>query len=231
MAKTNISIVIVAGGTGTRMGGRIPKQFLTLLGKPILGHTLEHFHAALPQAEIVVILPKEYKTLWTKLCKRYHITAKHKVAEGGVDRTESVSNGINALTNSDGIIMIHDGVRPCISTNKIIEIAVRATTHKAVIPVVDVIDSIREITPEGNRAVDRSLYKAIQTPQAFDFMLLKKGYEIIRKENKSFSDDAAVIESMGVKVELIEGETTNIKITTPTDLIVARQIIKARLQQ
>ena len=228
MTKTKISVVIVAGGSGTRMGGRVPKQFLTLLGKPILGHTLEHLHATLPDAEIVVILPKEHLSLWSKLCTRYKVTAKHTTAIGGANRTESVRNGIDALTNNDGIIMIHDGVRPCISAAKIKELVEAAATHQAVIPVIDVVDSIRYITPEGNRAVDRADYKAIQTPQLFDFKLLKSGYDKAKEQNIEFTDDAAIVENIGIKIKLIAGEVTNIKITTPTDIIIARQTIKNR---
>ncbi len=231
MIKSNISVIIVAGGSGTRMGEALPKQFLTLGDKPILGHTIDNFAGALPGSEIVVVLPEEHIELWEKLSLRYGISQEYKVVAGGSDRTSSVNNGLQAIESSDGIVMVHDGVRPLVSPLKIREIAALAIKCGTAIPCINIIDSLRHVGVHGNKAVDREEYKAVQTPQAFQLELLRKGYKEATEHNLSFGDDASVVENLGTKVTLIEGERTNIKITTPIDMIIANKILENTVKQ
>lgn len=211
--------IIVAGGKGERMGHNIPKQFLELAGKPILMHTIEKFYQTYPELKIILALPENQFDFWEELCIKYAFTnIEHQIVAGGKTRFHSVQNAL-ALVNENGIVAVHDGVRPLVSKNTIIACFNAAQEFGNAIPVVDVIDSIRYINKAENKAVNRSCYKVVQTPQCFDTTLLKKAYQ--QDFNDTFTDDASVVEQMKVAIHLIQGNKENIKITSPEDLIVA----------
>lgn len=216
--------IIVAGGKGLRMGGEIPKQFIPVAGKPILMHTLEKFRsfgdsmACLGGLEIILVLPEEQQEYWAGLCREYSFTVAHTVVNGGATRFHSVQNGLKAIPNdADGVVGIHDGVRPFVSLDVIERCYEEAHEKKAVIPVMPVTDTLRDITQGKN--VYRENYKIVQTPQTFDIQLLKAANK--QPYSEAFTDDASVVEAFGQKVTIVEGNRENIKITTPFDLKIA----------
>ena len=215
-------VLIVAGGKGLRMGGEQPKQFLPLKGRPVLMHTLEQFYRSDVAMEIILVLPHEQQNYWKQLCEEHHFTIKHCVADGGESRFYSVKNGLS-LIETPSIVGVHDGVRPFVSVDVINRCYELAVTKEAVVPVVDVVDTVRHITNNGSETVDRSAYKLVQTPQVFNADLLLKGYE--QPYSSAFTDDASVVEAMGVKVTLTPGNRENIKLTTPFDLKVAEALL------
>lgn len=215
-------VLIVAGGKGLRMGGEQPKQFLPLKGRPVLMHTLEQFYRSDVAMEIILVLPHEQQNYWKQLCEEHHFTIKHRVADGGESRFHSVKNGLS-LIETPSIVGVHDGVRPFVSVDVIDRCYELALTKEAVVPVVDVVDTVRHITNNGSETVDRSAYKLVQTPQVFNADLLLKGYE--QAYSSAFTDDASVVEAMGVKVTLTPGNRENIKLTTPFDLKVAEALL------
>lgn len=215
-------VLIVAGGKGLRMGGEQPKQFLPLKGRPVLMHTLEQFYRSDVAMEIILVLPHEQQNYWKQLCEEHHFTIKHRVADGGESRFHSVKNGLS-LIETPSIVGVHDGVRPFVSVDVIDRCYELALTKEAVVPVVDVVDTVRHITKNGSETVDRSAYKLVQTPQVFNADLLLKGYE--QAYSSAFTDDASVVEAMGVKVALTPGNRENIKLTTPFDLKVAEALL------
>lgn len=215
-------VLIVAGGKGLRMGGEQPKQFLPLKGRPVLMHTLEQFYRSDVAMEIILVLPYEQQNYWKQLCEEHHFTIKHRVADGGESRFYSVKNGLS-LIETPSIVGVHDGVRPFVSVDVINRCYELAVTKEAVVPVVDVVDTVRHITKNGSETVDRSAYKLVQTPQVFNADLLLKGYE--QAYSSAFTDDASVVEAMGVKVTLTPGNRENIKLTTPFDLKVAEALL------
>ena len=219
--------IIVAGGKGERMQAEVPKQFLILNGKPILMHTLEAFSKYDNAMNIIVVLPESQKSYWKELCESHHFTIKHQIANGGNTRFESVKNGL-ALTESNTIIAIHDGVRPLVSTHTIARCFEQAAITGSAIPTIDLVDSLRLTSPTGSESVDRSRYKLVQTPQVFDAELLKKAYG--QNYSPLFTDDASVVEALGEKVSLVQGNIENIKITNPMDLQIAMALITANNQ-
>lgn len=218
MKNEEIGLVIVAGGSGTRMGSALPKQFLPLAGCPVLGHTLRRFREALPGADLVVVLPAGEKGRWESLCE-IHGIPPHRVTEGGANRFFSVRNGLAALRPSCRWVGIHDGVRPLVSERVIRDCLDALSAHPAVIPAVPVTDSLRRVSQDGSRSVERSGYRAVQTPQFFERSRLFTAYQ--QDFNPLFTDDAAVAEAAGIPVFLTEGDPANLKITTPFDLAVA----------
>lgn len=211
------AVIIVAGGKGRRMGGDIPKQFIELDGIPILMRTINRFYEFSRAITIVVVLPKEQCDYWKELCARHGFNVPHVVTEGGKERTDSVINGLRCVADSCRLIGVHDGVRPFVSTELIKRCYSTAERCGAAVPVVDVVDSLRHVESDGkSRAVPRNEYKIVQTPQVFHADLLREAYS--RLLGDSFTDDATVVEAMGVNVSIVEGERENIKITTPTDL-------------
>ncbi len=218
-------IIIVAGGSGSRMGGTLPKQFMFLEGLPVLARTINTFAAALPGAEIVVVLPAQHMDFWKNLAARFEVAA-HAVAEGGDQRFHSVRNGIAALKREAELIAVHDGVRPLATAGMIRRTAAAAAQHGAAIPVVEPVDSLRAVEGEGSRIVDRSALRIVQTPQIFRAEVLRRAYET--EYRAEFTDDASVAELAGQAVYLSEGERSNIKITTPEDLVIAGAILAAR---
>lgn len=211
--------IIVAGGSGTRMNTTIPKQFLTLGGKAILQYAVEAFLNAFPSIEIVVCLPQTYIELGYDVLK--DLISKHniKLVAGGETRFHSVKNGLDQLTEP-GIIFVHDAVRPCIHSTFLESLYKECTQYGNAIPCLAVKDSLRKVTKDQlSIAVDRTEYKSIQTPQVFQLIELKKAFEL--PYQATFTDEATVMESYGVKIHLCEGLDRNIKITTPDDLPLA----------
>lgn len=216
--------IIVAGGKGLRMGGEIPKQFIPVAGKPILMHTLEKFQrfgesiADTGGLEIILVLPKEQQEYWAELCTKYSFKVSHTVVNGGETRFHSVQNGLKTIPdNAEGVVGIHDGVRPFVSLDVIKRCYEEARMKKAVIPVMPVTDTLRDVTQGKN--VYRENYKIVQTPQTFNIQLLKKANR--QPYSEAFTDDASVVEAIGQEVTMVEGNRENIKITTPFDLKIA----------
>lgn len=218
--------LIVAGGKGLRMGSELPKQFLPIGGKPVLMHTLEAFHRFDSAIDLILVLPEEQQGYWKQLCEKHRFTIRHLIANGGETRFHSVRNGL-ALVSGGGLVGVHDGVRPFVSQEVIRRCYDRAATEKAVIPVVDVVDTVRQVTESGSRTVNRDDYKLVQTPQVFDADLLRRAYA--QDFKPFFTDDASVVEAMGVPVDLVEGNRENIKITTPFDLKIATALVECSI--
>lgn len=223
-----VGVVVVAGGSGSRMGAAMPKQFLEVAGRAVLVRTVERVREALPESEIVVVLPEAHVSLWRECCERAGCRVEHRVAMGGATRFDSVASGIAALSEGCELIAVHDGVRPLLSSAMIRRGVECARESWAAVPVIAVVDSIREVDSEGSHAVDRSRLRAVQTPQVFRADLLRRAYAEVgaRLEDRSkATDDASVVEMAGCKVALYEGEPQNLKLTTPTDLRVAEIIL------
>lgn len=216
-------VIIVAGGKGIRMSGDLPKQFLKLGDKPILMHTIQRFAEYDPTMKIIVVLPQDQQEFWKDLCRQYNFMVPHKTANGGDTRFQSVKNGL-ALIRETGLVGIHDGVRPFV-TNEVIDRCYKtAEATGAVIPVVDILETVREVLPEGSRSVNRNSYKVVQTPQVFQNDLLLRAYNQLYREE--YTDDATVVESCDIKVTLVEGNRENIKITTPFDMMLGEVILQ-----
>ena len=215
--------IIVAGGKGTRMGKEIPKQFIEIAGKPILAHTLENFARFDPNIELIVVLPAEQQSYWRELCTDYGITVPHHIADGGETRFHSVCHGL-ALVSGDGLVAIHDGVRPLVSHRVIAHCFQAAAEKGGAIPVLPLTDSLRQILP-GNtsQAVDRSRFVTVQTPQTFRIGEIKQAYN--RPFDPIYTDDASVYEAAGYTPHLVEGNRENLKITLPIDLAVAEILL------
>ena len=211
-------IIIVAGGKGLRMGGDIPKQFLPVCGKPVLMRTLEAFHAYDASMRLILVLPVSQQAYWKQLCEEYQFELVHEIANGGDTRFHSVKNGL-ALVEEDGLVGVHDGVRPFVSQEVITRCYEEAVSLKAVIPVIGVVETVRHLIGEGSETVPRDQYKLVQTPQVFDVALLRRAYQ--QEYTDLFTDDASAVEALGEKVYLVEGNRENIKLTTPFDLKLA----------
>lgn len=211
-------IIIVAGGKGLRMGGDIPKQFVPIGGKPVLMRTLEAFYTYDPAMQLILVLPVSQQAYWKELCDAYSFTLPHIVADGGETRFHSVKNGL-AKVEGDGWVGVHDGVRPFVSTEVIARCYEQVREKQAVIPVVDVVETLRHLTETGSETVPRSAYKLVQTPQVFDVDLLRRAYQ--QPYTDAFTDDASVVEALGEQIHLVEGNRENIKLTTPSDLKMA----------
>lgn len=217
------NVIIVAGGKGLRMGNDLPKQFIPIGGKPVLMRTIEAFYRFDPDINIILVLPVSHQDYWKNLCKEYNFTIEHAIANGGETRFHSVKNGLALVT--EGVVGVQDGVRPFGSVEMIKRCFDAAGEYPAVIPVIDSTDSLREVVDEDkSRIVDRSKIRLVQTPQVFDVNVLKKAYQTDFKEK--FTDDASVVEAMGVDVHLVKGEVTNIKITMPLDLKIGELIVR-----
>ncbi len=217
--------IIVAGGYGNRMGAAIPKQFMKLDGRPVLMHSIARFAEVNNGIEIILVLPKDQAENWKELCREHSFNVATKIVEGGETRYQSVKNGL-ALIEGEGVVAVHDGVRPLVSTKTILNAFRDAEMYGNAVPAIPMTDSIRQIDSSKNVSVDRSRFCIIQTPQAFLVSKLKKAYN---KEYKfTFTDDASVVEAIGEKIHLIDGNTDNIKITTPRDLVIAEALLKYR---
>jgi len=220
-----VTAIIVAAGKGTRMGSEMPKQFMTIAGKTILDTTLYKFEKSNEIDEIVLVVNKdELEYVNSEIAVSYDKITN--VISGGATRTESVYEGIKAVRNDCGILLIHDGVRPFVSYNLISTCIENADVYKACIPAIDVVDTIKEVSQEGfvQKTMDRTKLKSVQTPQGFDFDTIRECYYNVVTEDRTFTDDSSIVEYYGYKVKIIEGLSKNIKITTPLDLRVAEII-------
>ena len=215
-------VIIVAGGSGLRMGTELPKQFLELCGKPVLMHTLERFYNFDPQSELILVLPEIQQHFWKELCLKHSFTIVHQVVTGGPTRFHSVQNGLK-LVSGEGIVMIHDGVRPLVSHQTLARCCHVAQSSGNAIPVLPVNESLRKVEGTQNLAVDRSLYYSVQTPQTFLADQILQSF--CQPYEPTFTDDASVAEKAGYQIHMVEGNTENIKITTPTDMIIAEAFI------
>ena len=217
-------VIIVAGGKGLRMGSDIPKQFLPIGVKPVLMRTLERFRAYNESLQIILVLPEAQQDYWRGLCEQYHFDVEYQLANGGQTRFHSVQNGL-ALVPDDaqGVVGVHDGVRPFPSIEVIRNCYETAREKKAVIPVIPVVETVRHLEGERSVTVPRGDYRLVQTPQTFDIQLLKAANR--QPYNDGFTDDASVVESYGFEITLVEGNRENIKITTPYDLKIAEVLL------
>lgn len=208
--------VIVAAGSGKRMGRGTPKQYIELDGKPVLMHTIERFRAFNDSIEIITVLPENQLRYWAELQKRYNFNVPHTIVKGGPTRFYSVRNGL-MFVDGEGIVAIHDGVRPFVSIDTIKRCFETAEKLGNAIPVISPADSLRMVTGSCNTHIDRLSIKQVQTPQVFEAGLIKNAYR--QEFSPEFTDDATVLEKTGVKINLVEGNRENIKITNPEDLI------------
>ncbi len=222
--KEKRTVIIVAGGTGKRMGDKTPKQFLILKGKPILIYSLEIFKQFDSEIQIILVLPESQIDCWKGLCEEYGCEIKHELVAGGDARFFSVKNALQQI-ESNGLVAIHDGVRPLVSLQTIKNAFETAQSFGTGIPVVEINESVRELTDKGNQIVDRKKLRLIQTPQVFHAKEIKKAYD--QSYQSSFTDDASVYELNGEPIYLTEGNWENIKITRPVDLIFAESILNA----
>jgi len=213
------AVIIVAGGKGLRMGGDIPKQFLPVGGKPILMRTIDRFLKYDAGMQVVLVLPESQQDYWRSLCEQYHFVQPYTLANGGETRFHSVKNGLAKVAPDATLIGVHDGVRPFVSLETIRATYDEATRSEAVVPVVEVVETVRHLADGKSVTVPRSDYRLVQTPQVFSASLLRAAYE--QPYTDFFTDDASVVERFGHAVTLVPGNRENIKITTPFDLRVA----------
>ena len=221
-------IIIVAGGKGLRMGTDIPKQFLPIGGKPVLMRTLERFREYAADLQIILVLPEAQQDYWRELCQQYHFDVEYTLANGGETRFHSVQNGLALVPDdAEGVVGVHDGVRPFPSVEVIRNCYETARTAKAVIPVIPIVETVRHLVSESNVqrsiTVPRGDYRLVQTPQTFDIQLLKAANH--QPYNDGFTDDASVVEAYGFDITLVEGNRENIKITTPFDMTIAEALL------
>ena len=217
-------VIIVAGGKGLRMGSDIPKQFLPIGGRPVLMRTLERFRAYDADIQIILVLPEAQQAYWRELCEQYDFKVPYQLANGGPTRFHSVQNGLALVPDdAEGVVGVHDGVRPFPGIEVIRNCYQTAREKKAVIPVIPVVETVRHLEDEGSVTVPRDDYRLVQTPQTFDIQLLKAANR--QPFNDGFTDDASVVESYGHPITLVEGNRENIKITTPYDLKIAEVLI------
>lgn len=217
-------LLIVAGGFGRRMDSQLPKQFLLLDDRPVLMHTIERLSSMIRDASVVVVLPSTYTEYWGSLLLRYGFSLPHTVVEGGEERFHSVVKGLACLPG-EGLVAIHDGVRPLVSEMTVRRCFDEVTRSEAVIPVVAPAESVRMATVRGTMPLNRESVLLVQTPQVFRLDLIKRAYA--RDYDIGFTDDAIVAEKAGIAVTVVEGNRENIKITTPADLLYAEAVLKA----
>lgn len=217
--------IVVAGGSGTRMGSSLPKQFMLLRDKPVLYYTLKVFLEAYDDLEIVLVLPVDYTDMGQEIIDAFFDKERIRITAGGDTRFQSVKNGLS-LIDEESIIFVHDGVRCLVTKEMIQRCYLQAVETGTAIPVVPSKDSIRLITEEGNEALDRNKVMLVQTPQTFHSKILLSAFQIDYKYK--FTDEATVVEAYGMKVSLVEGEENNIKITRPVDLLIAESILNGK---
>jgi 2-C-methyl-D-erythritol 4-phosphate cytidylyltransferase len=211
--------IITAGGTGSRMGSDVPKQFLELKGVAVIVHSIKAFQQYSPDINIVIVLPDGAVEHWTEIAKKYGIDAK--TCMGGETRFDSVKNGLELI--DDGLVAVHDAARPLVTPALISQCFLVAAQEGNAVPVIPLTDSMRELSNDISRPAERERFKLVQTPQVFEASLLKKAYE--QAYRSSFTDDATVVEAFGAKIHLVDGEKSNIKITTKTDMLIAKALL------
>lgn len=202
-----------------------PKQFLELNGLPILMHTIKAFYSYDQNMKIILVLPEGDLLYWEKLCLANAFNIPVTIVKGGATRFESVRNGLDRIEGNQGVVAVHDGVRPLISQRLIHEAFSTAVDKGNAVAAIALKDSVRKVTQGGSEAVDRATYRLVQTPQVFSLSIIKKAYAVA--QHASFTDDASVVEASGHPIQLIEGDGTNLKITTPEDLLVAEYLLKS----
>ncbi len=217
-------VLITAGGTGTRMQSAVPKQFLLLKDKPILMHSMQAFYDVYQDLGFIVVLPEEYWDDWKVLCENHGFNLPHQLVEGGETRFQSVKNGLTAL-QEDGLVAIHDAVRPLVSKRVIQEGFELAGRQGNAIPCIPVNESVRTVQGDENKPADRDMLRIIQTPEVFKVSLIKKAYEV--DYHPGYTDDASVLERMGERIQLFEGNIENIKITKHADLLIADALLES----
>lgn len=220
--------IIVAGGSGKRMKSAVPKQFLLLDGRPVLMHSIERFHSFDNTIEIILVLPTDSVMLWKDLVREHSFEIRHEVVCGGEQRYFSVKEGL-AKIKDEGLVAVHDGVRPLVSHDTIWRCFADAEEYGTAVPFIEPADSVRLLAGEESRPVPRGDVRLIQTPQVFRSNIILKAYR--QDYNPAFTDDATVVEASGKTIHLTHGNRDNIKITTPEDLIVAGTLLKAARQQ
>ena len=217
------TVIIVAGGEGRRVGGPLPKQFLPLGEVPVLWHTLLAFHRYDPSLRIILVLHPDWTSYWQETARTLQPVIDYQITTGGGSRFQSVANGLR-LAGDDGLTAVHDASRPLVSRLLLERTFTAARKYGNAVPATAVHDSLREVTDHGSRPVDRSRYRSIQTPQIFPTHLLKEAFQ--QPYDPAFTDEATVVERLGEKIHLVEGEKRNIKITTAFDLKVAEMILR-----
>lgn len=215
--------IIVAGGTGTRMQGDIPKQFMPVAGKPVMLYSIEAFYTYDSTIDIILAVHTDYIDFWKTLCEKYKISIPFRIAEGGATRFDSVKNALQII-NNDGYVAIHDAARPMITADFVQYLFSEAEKNGSSLPGIALNETIRMMDGDSSFQIDRSRLRAMQTPQVFKYEELKQAYT--QSYNPLFTDDAAVMQSAGFQLHLCEGLTSNIKITNPTDLILAETFLK-----
>ncbi len=218
--------LIVAGGSGNRMKIQVPKQFMEIHGLPVLMHTFNAFLKTGMKFQFVLVLPEQLIQQWKNLCAEYGFETEHQLAVGGPTRFHSVKNGLEVI-KEEGVVFIHDGVRPLVSAKTIKNCYNTARAAGNALPVISPAESIREVSENKSRAVDRTKYFLVQTPQTFQVSLIKKAYE--HPFDEKFTDDASVLENTGAEIFMVPGNRENIKITYPEDLLVAGLYLKENI--
>lgn len=215
-------VIIVAGGSGKRMGGEVPKQFLLVAGKPVLMHTVEAFTRTSDGFRFILVLPEEHFSTWNALCNEYNFSVPMQMVAGGKERFFSVKNALEYVPNG-ALVAVHDGVRPFVSKETINEAFKVAEKNGSAVPVIDEVDSLRRVSDGTSQALNRAEYKRVQTPQVFQSTLLKTAYS--QEFSSFFTDDASVVESISEKITLTNGNVENIKLTTPHELLLAEALV------
>lgn len=225
MNAQNIYNIIVAAGSGSRFGAELPKQYCLLDNRPVLMHTIDNMREALPNSQIIVVLNKDFIDYWIELCDKYSFKSP-KVVDGGNTRWQSVKNAIDIIPTDAEVITVHDGARPIIDKNMVERLINALDNAQGAIPVVAVTDSLRQLNGDSSKPVDRELYRAVQTPQAFHAQRLIEAYSL--PFDATFTDDASVMAALGYDVVLVDGDTYNIKITHPLDIEIAQLYMRQR---
>lgn len=217
-------VIIVAGGSGSRMQSTLPKQFITVGGEPVLMHTIKRFYEFSSSINVILVLPAAEIATWEQLCIQHQFSVPVTIAVGGSTRTASVINGLALIDDTEALVAIHDGVRPFVNIQIIENSFALAAQKGSAVVAVALKDSIRKVDGDDSEAVDRHQYRLVQTPQVFKVSLIKRAYQLAN--GKEFTDDASVAEAAGNKIYLVDGSYQNIKITTPEDLVIAEAFLK-----
>lgn len=217
--------LIMAGGSGTRMKTKVPKQFMEIAGLPVIMHTILRFEQFDPEIQFIIVLPENQFDLWEQLCKKHNFSKSFKLAKGGETRFHSVKNGLK-LIDEEGIVFIHDAVRPLVSVQTLQNCIDTTIIKGNALPVIPVTDSVRISENDHSFPADRSKIFLVQTPQTFQTSQIISAYNCVT--HSGFTDDATVLESTGFEINLVEGNRENIKITTPADLIIAEAFLNKK---
>jgi 2-C-methyl-D-erythritol 4-phosphate cytidylyltransferase len=223
LISPNNYVIIVAGGSGTRMGASIPKQFLLLKGRPILMHTIEAFYHSKTNPQIITVLPDEYHAYWEELCVEHEFNIPHLLVKGGESRFQSVKNGLDIISDENSLVAVHDAVRPLTKTSIIDLSYTHAAAHGNAVTAVKSRDTVRQLRGGVSTHLLRDEIYLVQTPQTFRAAQLKKAY--LQTYSDKFTDDASVVEAVGFTVNLMEGSYDNIKITFPEDIALAEVLL------